>query len=221
MKCPGQDTKYWKDDAIFEVDCPQCGNPVEFYKDDTSRKCAQCSHRFVNPKMDFGCASYCQFAEQCLGTLPEDFAGPQDTLIKDKVAVEVKRYHHTDFSSIRKATNAAMHAEAIGKKSGGNLVVILCATYLQGIDSIDIKTILAKVGAQHMFEQIQSLITDQTEEERSKSSLESQIIHDALIISEIQKDLKRQTVKRETAILALDQNLLLSTSKEHAKSTLF
>lgn len=33
MKCPGQDSRYWKEGAIFEVDCPKCGKPVEFFKD--------------------------------------------------------------------------------------------------------------------------------------------------------------------------------------------
>jgi endogenous inhibitor of DNA gyrase (YacG/DUF329 family) len=53
MKCPGQDTQYWSPSAIFEVDCPKCGQSVEFFKDDTSRKCGNCDHRFVNPNMDF------------------------------------------------------------------------------------------------------------------------------------------------------------------------
>ena len=25
MKCPGQDIRYWKPGAIFEVKCPKCG----------------------------------------------------------------------------------------------------------------------------------------------------------------------------------------------------
>jgi len=62
MKCPGQDTLYWKPGAIFDAKCPECGHKVEFFKDDTTRKCPNCGHRFINPKMDFGCASYCQFA---------------------------------------------------------------------------------------------------------------------------------------------------------------
>ena len=104
MKCPGQDMQYWTDDAIFEVNCPECDAIVEFYKDDTSRKCPKCEHRFVNPKLDFGCASYCQFAEQCLGTLPENFLGSREDLLKDKVAVLLKRHLKTDFKSIREAT---------------------------------------------------------------------------------------------------------------------
>ena len=85
MKCPGQDTQYWRPGAIFEVDCPKCGQSVEFFKDDTSRKCGNCGHRFVNPNMDFGCAAYCQFAEQCVGTLPPEVAAQQENLLKDKV----------------------------------------------------------------------------------------------------------------------------------------
>ena len=88
--------QYWESDAIFDVNCPECGADVEFYKDDTTRKCGGCGHRFVNPKMDFGCAAYCKFAEQCIGTLPEEFTGARDNLLKDRVAVEVKRFYNTD-----------------------------------------------------------------------------------------------------------------------------
>ena len=44
MKCPGQDTQYWKAGAIFDVPCPECGRDVEFFKDDTTRKCGGCGH---------------------------------------------------------------------------------------------------------------------------------------------------------------------------------
>ncbi len=32
MKCPGQDSQYWKAGAVFDVKCPKCGNEVEFFK---------------------------------------------------------------------------------------------------------------------------------------------------------------------------------------------
>lgn len=32
MRCPGQDSQYWKADAIYDVPCPQCGEAVEFLK---------------------------------------------------------------------------------------------------------------------------------------------------------------------------------------------
>ena len=133
MKCPGQDTQYWDENAIFETECPECGHPMEFFKDDTTRKCANCKKRIVNPSMDFGCASYCQFAEQCLGTLPEEFIGNRDDLLKDRVAVAMKRYFGTDFKRMGHAAKVANFAEKIGKDEKANLAVVMCTAYLHDI----------------------------------------------------------------------------------------
>tara|TARA_B100000614_G_scaffold143796_1_gene127855 strand:+ start:230 stop:964 length:735 start_codon:yes stop_codon:yes gene_type:complete len=133
MKCPGQDTQYWNTEAIFETECPECGHPMEFFKDDATRRCGNCKKKIVNPKMDFGCASYCKFAEQCLGTLPEEFVAQRDDLLKDRVAVEMKRYFGTDFKRIGHASKVARFAESLGKKEKANLAVVLCAAYLHDI----------------------------------------------------------------------------------------
>jgi len=66
MKCPGQDTLYWKPDDIFETSCPKCGRSIEFFKDDVSRRCKGCGAKVSNPKLDFGCAKSCAYADQCL-----------------------------------------------------------------------------------------------------------------------------------------------------------
>lgn len=134
MKCPGQDTQYWNQDAIFETQCPECGHPMEFFKDDATRRCGGCGKKIVNPKMDFGCAAYCKFAEQCLGTLPEEFVAQRDDLFKDRVAVEMKRYLGTDFKRIGHAGRVARYAERIGKAEKINLPVVLCAAYLAGVE---------------------------------------------------------------------------------------
>ena len=133
MKCPGQDSRYWKPGAIFNAPCPKCDRSVEFFKDDTARRCGHCGHRFVNPHMDFGCAAYCEYAEQCLGTLPEELASRREDLLKDRVAVEMKRYLGRDFKRIGHATRVARYAERIGRAEGGNLAVILAAAYLYDI----------------------------------------------------------------------------------------
>ena len=143
MKCPGQDMQYWTAEAIFEVECPKCGHPVEFYKDDTTRSCAGCGHRFVNPKMDFGCAAYCKFAEQCIGTLPEEFVGTRDNLLKDKVAVAMKRHYKTDFRQIGYLSRLARHAEKIAREEGVNLAIVLCGAYLKDIGSADAETAIS------------------------------------------------------------------------------
>jgi hypothetical protein len=65
VRCPGQDQRYWKPDDIFEVKCAGCGRPVEFFKDEPKLKCKGCGRIVPNPKIDLGCAEWCQYAEQC------------------------------------------------------------------------------------------------------------------------------------------------------------
>jgi hypothetical protein len=141
MKCPGQDSRYWKKDAIFEVKCPKCRADVEFFKDDTTRRCRKCGHKFLNPEMDFGCAAYCEFAEDCIGNLPPELLAQKENLLKDRVAVEMKKYFRKDFKRIGHASKVARYAEKIGKEEGGNLAVILSAAYLHdiGIKNAEIK----------------------------------------------------------------------------------
>lgn len=66
-KCPGQDMRYWTADDVYEEKCPQCGEPVEFFKTDIRLRCPNCKTRVANPRFDMGCALYCAYAEQCLG----------------------------------------------------------------------------------------------------------------------------------------------------------
>ena len=68
--CPGQDKRYLKPDDLFEVACRRCGRMIEFWKDDPYRDCRKCGERVKNPKLDLGCAQWCKFAPECLGTDP-------------------------------------------------------------------------------------------------------------------------------------------------------
>lgn len=137
MKCPGQDTQFWDANAIYECPCPKCNTMVEFFKDDTTRKCGRCGHRFVNPKMDFGCAAYCQFAEQCLGDLPAEVVAQKEDLLKDRVAVAVKRHLKNNFKRIGRAARRARHAQAICNIEQGNLASVLMAAYLWELDDAE------------------------------------------------------------------------------------
>ena len=133
MKCPGQDSRYWKTNAIFEVDCPECQARVEFFKDDTTRRCPRCGHQFVNPHMDFGCAAYCKFAEHCIGSMPPELLAQRDELLKDRIAVEMKKYFGRDFKRVGHATRVARHAESIGSKEAADMAVVMAAAYLHDI----------------------------------------------------------------------------------------
>lgn len=134
MQCPGQDSRYWDGQAIFESRCPKCGDVVEFFKDDSKRRCRQCGHELLNPRIDFGCASYCPFAEQCLGGLsPEMLAQKQDLLI-DRVALEMKRRHGEDFAKLGRASRAARYAGVLAKAEEANKAAVTIAALLAELD---------------------------------------------------------------------------------------
>jgi endogenous inhibitor of DNA gyrase (YacG/DUF329 family) len=69
--CPGQNTLFWKPEDIFETPCPVCGETVEFFKDDASRKCPSCGFRFPNPRLDLGCMEWCPYADKCAAAMAE------------------------------------------------------------------------------------------------------------------------------------------------------
>lgn len=133
MKCPGQDPRYWKFDAIFDAECPNCGHVLEFFKDETRRTCKNCGHKVLNPKMDFGCAAHCKFAEQCFGELPPELIQQKEDLFKDRVAVEMKLYFKADFKRIGHAAKVARYAERIAQTEKADPAVVLSAAYLHDI----------------------------------------------------------------------------------------
>jgi len=134
MQCPGQDSRYWSGEAVFESSCPHCGQPVEFFKDDSQRTCRSCGRKLLNPKMDFGCASYCPYAEQCLGSLPPELAAAKGGLFKDKVAAAMRTYFGSDSRRIRHAEAVAEQAESIGKAAAGaDMMVVMACAYLHDI----------------------------------------------------------------------------------------
>jgi HD superfamily phosphohydrolase YqeK len=136
MKCPGTDMKFWKPGDIFDINCPKCGKRVEFFKDEVKRKC-RCGHVIVNPKIDFACAEWCPYAEQCVGPIPEEVKAKQKQELREsareRIAFEMKKYFGTDFKRVNHALKAARHAEQILKVEGGNPLVVLGAAFLHDI----------------------------------------------------------------------------------------
>lgn len=196
MKCPGQDMQFWKPGDIYEVECPGCGRTVEFFKDDTARRCRSCGHRFANPKMDFGCAAYCPYAEQCIGDLPPEVAAQQENLLKDKVAIAVKQHYGRDFKSIGHASRVARYAEQIAREEKAGLAVVLTAAYLLDVDPADPATnseltvaraILDRVKARaELADQVCELIAHR-HRSGNRASLEARIIRDAEMLAHLEE----------------------------------
>ena len=112
------------------------GGRVEFFKDEVRRKC-RCGHEIVNPKLDFGCAQWCPYAEQCVGAVPEEVKerqkAEQKDLLRERIALEMKKYFGTDFKRVNHALKVAKYAEQILKMEGGNPLVVMGAAYLHDI----------------------------------------------------------------------------------------
>ncbi|MEN6438069.1 MAG: phosphohydrolase [Syntrophobacter sp.] len=131
MKCPGQDSRTWGPEAIFEAECPQCGGAIEFFKDEGSRKCRKCGHRVLNPKMDFGCAAYCRFASECLGAdMPPELAAKRADLLKDRIAAEVKKSLGRDFKLIGLLVKVIDYAGRIIRAEKSDPAAVLIAARL-------------------------------------------------------------------------------------------
>jgi hypothetical protein len=224
MKCPGQDMQYWTEEAIYEVDCPKCAKAVEFYKDDTTRSCSHCGHRFVNPKMDFGCAAYCKFAEQCIGTLPEEFVGTQDNLLKDKVAVEMKRHYKTDFKRIGRLSRIARHAEKIASQEGVNLAIVLCAAYLKDIDSdssedqATAEMILENLGANEEIRNEVCALLEALKTGQRDGSKEAQSLADADSIALLEERNRELAIDEEQFARFLAEDIATESGRTVARS---
>lgn len=134
MKCPGQDSRYWSGNNIFEAKCPKCATILEFFKDDSTRPCSKCGYRMLNPQINFGCAEYCPHAEQCLGSLPEGLQFKKGQLsLKDRVLAAMEEYFGDDNRRINHAKKVADYAEQINKYEQGDPAVIMACGYLHDI----------------------------------------------------------------------------------------
>ncbi|MFH1922353.1 MAG: phosphohydrolase, partial [Planctomycetota bacterium] len=132
MRCPGQDPRYWKEDAVFETPCPKCDNSVEFFKDEGARRCSRCGYRFPNPKISFDCAQWCAYAEQCLGFVPEREAlsNPGEGALASRLIQEIKGAFENDQARIARALTVFQHARELLSKEGGDPRIILAAALL-------------------------------------------------------------------------------------------
>jgi NADH pyrophosphatase NudC (nudix superfamily) len=63
MKCPGQDMRNLR---VSIHKCPQCGNEVEIFSDESKIRCKKCGTIVFKEEVP-SCISWCASARQCLG----------------------------------------------------------------------------------------------------------------------------------------------------------
>ncbi len=223
IRCPGQDTGFWDFTAIYDVKCPKCEQPVEFFKDEPARICKKCGHEFVNPKMDFGCAAYCKYAEQCLGSLPPELIAEKEELFKDRIAIEVKKSICRDFKRLNRIMKTAGYVEKIIKEEMANPPVIISAAYLYDAgsgkaESISIaRQILNKLNAKkEMIEEVCNLI-ESINQDKKEMTMNHNILHDAILLADVEGKIKEGAINSNELIKNIEQRLITETAKNLVK----
>ena len=234
ISCPGQNTMFWKPDDIFDVRCPSCDRPVEFWKDDSKRTC-DCGHRFLNPKRDLGCLEYCKYAEQCM---PEMFEGESlKALYRDRLLVTAKIKMKPDDASLERSQKIAELVEEILDEEGGQPKVVFAATILGNLvlnsqphgeqsassaqgdsPSAITRKVLADIGTEkEVTDQVCQIIENRING-TSSEDLDSKIVSDALMLADL---LDKKALLEEAALERLvDSKIQTETGKRVAREQL-
>jgi hypothetical protein len=234
IRCPGQNTLFWKPDDIYDVTCPSCGAPVEFWKDDSKRSC-KCGHRFLNPKRDLGCLEYCKYAEQCM---PDMFQGENlKALYRDRLLVGAKIAFRPEDARLERSQEIAEVAEEILDGEGGQPKVVFAATILgdlvlnsqpqgghgvsskQGESPTAIVTkVLADLGTEkEVIDHVCRIIEDRAKG-KSPADVNHRIVSDAWMVADL---LEKKTLLEEEAIERLIENKVhTETGKRLARERL-
>lgn len=146
-KCPGQDTQFWTADDIYDVDCPACGTPVEFFRTDPVRRCDGCGYQMPNPRLDLACAQWCPQAELCVGIRLAGAAGPGgpwgeggeggSVHLVDRLLVATRDRLGRDRPRILRSLTALQVARELLKAGGADPRVVLAAAVLEDRDELE------------------------------------------------------------------------------------
>jgi len=169
-KCPGQDTRFWKPNDVYTVECPQCSKPVEFFKDDIRRRCKECGHMFINPKLNLGCARWCQYADQCAGAIGrEEF--------KEIIMVAMKEHYSKDKEKVDNALKVSKFVEDILEHEEGNPKVVIAAGLLYDIGLREMENKPDRTKESDQAKDTFSTVRDILERSGSKPEIIEEVCH--------------------------------------------
>jgi len=164
----------------------------------------------------------------------------REELLKDRIAVEMKKYFGRDFKRISHAMRVARHAEAIGIKEGGDMAVIMAAAYLHdiGIHEAEKKhgstaaryqeeegppiarEILERLGAAEALTEEVCEIIGRHHHPRDEESLNFKVLYDADRIVNLEEKHKEKPMKREVAERVIEKQIYTVTGRALAGQSL-
>jgi HD superfamily phosphodiesterase len=207
---------------------------LEFFKDETRRTCKKCGNKVLNPKMDFGCAAHCKFAEQCFGELPPELIKQRENLLKDRVAVEMKQHFKNDFQRIAHAARVARYVEQLAESEKVDPAIVLSAAYLHEVGiaagephpdgseaaAAAAREILERLEAPDpLIDQVCGIIGPKESDAGSRTQ-NFNVFHDADMIARVEEQLKKGFLEFTKAAQAFEKHLLTLSGKELARNLL-
>jgi len=217
---------------VFDVPCPECGASVEFFKDETSGRCTKCGHRFRNPGIDFGCATWCSLAEQCLGFAPEGDSAPTSTegALAGRLIQQIGEELKDAPARMISALKAFHHAKELVAKEGGVPRIALAASLLLEIadspegDANDagkecgqeIRQMLVEAGADEETTHDVSEIIGCCRSGKQLDGIEFKIVCDAERLARLTTEYSPD--QREVVEAIIQDQLVTGTARERART---
>ncbi len=211
MQCPGQDNRYWDGSAVFEIPCPSCGTMMEFFKDDSQRTCKQCGQKVLNPRMDFGCASYCSHAKQCLGAMAPEYIAKQKHFLQDALTAKVRKQLAGRKELLKRTLMRVEFVERLCEQEQDGFVIAIVAAALL-VDCSNPLELLFKVSKDPQITDTVEALLHKRKSEQITAPLSAAIFDDACVLSEI-ATISQQRGTAHTFQTKHAHNLLKTTKK--------
>jgi hypothetical protein len=190
--CPGQDTRYWRPEDVFEIPCGHCARALEFFKDDVRRRCPGCGQIVQNPKITMGCAQWCEHAKACLGYDPKEMSLDESEQGSrwQQLADAADQLHQGDASRLLSQT-VAEEAQRLLDDEPARRPVVLAAALLHLVPGTpqEQREAIAQILAEIALDRATvDEVCDLVAASDSAVSPEAQVFHDARHLAALRLD---------------------------------
>ena len=159
------------------------------------------------------------------GDLPPELVAQKEDLLKDRVAIAVKRYLKSDFKRIGRAARRARHAEQICQGEKGNLAAVLIAAYLWDLADQEAdagkfsaaRTLLADLKAPDpLVDKVIGLI-GHTQDSNGNGFGDHQVAGDAAAIVAMEDRVKENAGRHSDIERFIEEEVKTQTGKRYAR----